>query len=103
VEQVLSVIRKKLRVDSLPVYAQDDGSFIINELRDDLIICKEELEKSHKLEAFKDCVVEKTEDARTEIWEFQNSVDYNTSRSSLLSPRLLLIASIAAGWLLSFF
>lgn len=88
-KKFISIIVGKLRVEHLPEYAQEDGRDIINELRDDLEECKENLENSHSFGAFKGCVHQQMEDAEDRIWDFKNSL--GTSSSNMLSFCLFLI------------
>lgn len=93
-KEFVSIIVAKLRVEGLPEYAQEDGSDIINELRDDFAECKEHLETSHSMTEFKACVHQQMEDAEDRIWDFENSLEFSSSNSlslcSVLIPAIII-------------
>lgn len=91
-DEIISIFVTKLSFEKIPEYAREDGRDIINELRDELVDCKENLLRTHSLVNFRSCVHQQIEDAEDQIWEFEQSLQ--ESSASKLSLHASLIALI---------
>jgi hypothetical protein len=90
IEKIFTSVVRRLNVEHLPEYAKEDGQDIINEFKDNLGDCKEELDRTHWINVFRVCVHKQIEVAENRIWDFKNSLMPSNSNSLALYFKLLI-------------
>jgi hypothetical protein len=77
---LVALANTKLNVTALPKYAQEDGHYIMNELRENLDECRHRLANDHMLWQYKVCVHQHLDTSDNRIWDLVNSLSTDSSR-----------------------
>lgn len=91
IERTMEKILVTFKVEEQPEYARGDAKDIIDELRDDLGECKENLQQHHSMFEFKSCAHQQIEDARDRIWQYYKSLVPSSGSSSLAFCLVLIL------------